>query len=237
MPKKLQIIIMGWEWDRIFQGVRQRLPNKVVFVCPKKEEIDIGEKTNILCSKIANKVKVLVESEIYYTDYGDYVDCLETLNKIILKYKKDYVEIEINISAGGKLILYTAILVAQYNNCNLFYGIPEKYNIPKGKFLTEGIKEWIDIPIFNLRDSLQVSKFEFKILTTTKNKISLTKLAEKLNENLKDIYDGRKYKMQLLYHIKKLEAKKLVRSDIQNGEKIITLTQTGDFLIKTCNNF
>jgi hypothetical protein len=236
MPKeKLQIILMGWEWDRIFYGIKKYAPNKVIFIVsdPKDKRSEITIK---IAQEMINKIKDLIEFECLTVNYYDFDECSNLLMKILEKYKDDY-EITINISSGTKILIAATILISQYYPVKLFYVIPEKYNLPKGKkTLTSGAIGSVELPTFRLRDVAIPLKMEKEILLLLEGKpISLSLLIEKYSYLKKiklDLYKSRSLKSLFSYHLKKLKNKGLVELETSKRQRFIKLTKTGELLKK-----
>ena len=231
---KLQIILMGYEWDRFIYGIKEKRPKKVIFLCPEINEYFSSwqKRTEELAEKIQEKIKFFVDSEIRFISFQNFQKAINALIKIF-KEHEDY-QIDINISGGSKVALIATVMASQYFPCNIFYGIPKKYNIDENKMMSFGVKEWVDLPNFQLKESIKPRKAELLILMLIKDEMSLTSLTKNyLNLRKikkKDVYTIRSNKVLLLYHLKKLEHKKLVKLGIEKREKMIKLRDTGKFI-------
>ena len=236
MGNSLQIILMGYEWDRFMLGIKERRPKKVIFLCPEQNEYfsTWQKKTEELAQKMKEKIDFFVDSEIQFISFQNYEKALTKLINIF-KEHEGY-SIDINISGGSKVALIATILAAQYFPCNLFYGVPKKYNVDESRMMSFGVKEWADLPVFKLKELIKPNKKEMQIIRLIKEKTSLTDLTKAFLElrqiNKTDIYTMRSNKTLLLYHLNKLEKKQLVNLGKQKKEKTIQLTDTGKFVQK-----
>jgi hypothetical protein len=235
---RLQIILMGWEWDRLVHGLKEYPPKKAILICSSDK--DPQQKwtgvTKDITKSLAEKIKEIVDTEIIYVNYYDFDECLFTLAKIIEQNLDKYDSIDINISSGNKILVTAAVLVSQYYPVEIFYVIPEKYNVPKTQpYLTSGIKSIVKLPTFDIKDLVLPTKKQREIFQELlfDERISFSDLVKKYAETNGIDLDRRKMeKMKSLffYHLKKLKEKRLISMEVKNKSLFISLTNTGRFV-------
>ncbi|PIN69911.1 hypothetical protein COV93_03680 [Candidatus Woesearchaeota archaeon CG11_big_fil_rev_8_21_14_0_20_43_8] len=228
---QLQIVLMGWEWDRLVEGIKHHMPKKVVFICPKESNtIEWPKETKKLAEKMGGQIKALIDYEFRSADYQDFSDCLSVL-KTVLNEHADYPHICINISTGSKLLIAAAVVVSQYYPCNLFYAVPSSYNIKENCFTSDGVDKFVTVPTFQFSGAIVPKKMEksvFQLLDSSG--LTLTSIVMKHIGQATDDYTVRKTKSLFLYHLKNLEKKNLVTLESKGRQTIVSLTSTGEFL-------
>jgi hypothetical protein len=238
MVKSLQIILMGWEWDRLVYGLRKRPASKVIFVSSDPDIVPNkkwSEATTSLVEKLAEQIRPLVESEVVFANYQNFEDCLEKAIQILEDNVGKFDEINVNLSTGNTILRTAFILASQYYPINLFYVLPEKYNAP-GMIMTSGAKALIELPTFELKELVLPTKTQkevFRLLS--KEPLSFTMLVKKFAaEKGLRLSEGRlkDLKSKFFYHLKKLKAKKLVKMEVNAKQLFIQLSPTGIFIHK-----
>jgi len=238
MVKTLHIILMGWEWDRVLYGLKKYPGEKVIIVCNPPEIAPTPEWANhtvSLVKRLADKIRPLFDVEVVHVDTYDFEDSIYKLVDILEKHS-DFNKVYLNISAGPKPLILSAVMASQYYPIDLFYVVPEKYNLPQGEeVVTKGAVAAIDIPCFNLKELVVPSKTQLKAFKEISDGISLTKLVEKYarKNKLKLNADKKKQlKSLFFYHLKNLKKKNLVDFKTKNRQMYIDLTKTGKFIHK-----
>lgn len=238
MRQTLQIILVGWEFDRLMYGLKQFPPKKAIFVTSspdasiKKEWSDI---TSEITNQAIKKIKHLINTEIVYVDYHNFDDCISKMIDILETNMNDFDEILINISSAAKPLVIASVLASQYYPVKLFYVIPKEYNKPiDTKFLLKGAIGIIELPTFELKDIVAPTKRQKDILLELNDKkISFSNLIKKYSKKYDiklDDYKIKKMKSLFFYHLKKLEKKRLVKLNVKHRELFISLTETGKFI-------
>ncbi|MCX6803318.1 MAG: DUF6293 family protein [Candidatus Diapherotrites archaeon] len=234
--KTLQIVLMGWEYDRIVSGLKQKPANKVIFISSdpiKTPDKSWGRASTDLAEKIGNSIKPIVDSEILFFNYHNLDDCLNKTINLLEKVVKEYDEININISAGTTLLKASMMLAAQYYPIKLFYIIPAQYTHP-GEIITTGARGLVDLPTINLSQLALPKKKQAEILLLLSEEpqsfTTLTKSYAK-HKDIKITPDKIKsLKSWLFYYLKKLEQQNLLTTQTKNKELLIALSQTGKFI-------
>jgi hypothetical protein len=99
--------------------------------------------------------------EIDFYDFQNAVyKVIDLLDELCNKYDNVY----INISSGAKPIITAVILASQYYPVNIFYIKPQKYNITEHQFLSSGVKEFVELPMFSLSKVMMPSKAQTGVL-------------------------------------------------------------------------
>jgi hypothetical protein len=234
MNRSLQIVLMGFEWDRIMYGLKEYPPRKAVLVCPlndksKKKWADMAFE---IAKKVKENVGNLIETEIVYVNYYDFYDCIHKLANLMEENKGKYDNILMNISTGTRIASTAAVLISQYYPVELFYVVPQKYNLAENVlYLSSGAKEIVKLPTFNIKELVIPTKRQKKIFEQLEEEeVSLSYLIKKysevnnLNPSKRQIADLRSL---LFYHLKKLREKRLVDMHVEGKSLCISLTNTG----------
>ncbi|NMA44463.1 MAG: hypothetical protein GX950_01460 [Candidatus Diapherotrites archaeon] len=240
--KSVQIILMGWEFDRFIYGIKQKPPNKVIFISSdsqKSHDEKWGEATTSIAEKIGESLKQIIDYEIMLFDFHNLEECIEKTTALLEKLSKEYDEINVNISSGTTILKMSMMLAAQYYPIKLFYVIPTQYTHP-GEIITTGARALVDLPSINLsKIALPAKKQKELILLLEKNQKTFTQLTKEFakNKNIKLNPDKMKQlKSGLFYNLKKLKEKNLIEMEVKQKELLISLTPTGSFLKTTLKN-
>lgn len=237
---------MGLEWDRLIYPIKTYHPQKIIIIQQEenlikdKQYSDIIKKSKELSESLIKKTKFLVDSEVISVNYHDYENCLFTLKKVIESNCKNFDEISINVSTGSKILVLAAVVVSQFFNCKLIYVVPKQYSIfdSKMKVNSKGVLSITEIKPFNLNPLINLKKMEYKILfNLDNNNMSLSDLTQKIFSKKINDYEIIKKKNLILYHIKTLNEKNLIKIINLNNQKYMCLTELGKFLkeIKKCD--
>lgn len=233
---------MGWEYDRIMYGLREKPPNKIIFISSDAKKLHNpkwGETTNSIAEKIRDEVKIFMNSEVLYFNYHDMESCLDESIKLVQRLCKDYETIDVNISAGTTLLKMAMIMASQYYPINLFYVIPQEYTHPC-EIITKGAKGLVELPTINLKKLINLSPKQKEIFLLIENyKKSFTQITKEYAKlkSIKLTEDKTKtLKSWLFYHTKKLDAQGLVNLKLNEKQLYLSLTKTGSFLKKILQN-
>ncbi len=236
MVRRLQIILAGWEKDRLIYGIKQKSPNKIIFVSsdPKKApNAKWGEKTTSLAEEVGESIKNIVDYEIIYFDYHDINSCLRRTVNLLEENIKLFDEITVNISSGTTIMKMAMSMASQYYPIELFYVIPKEYTHPC-EIITKGARGIVDLPTINLRKIIKPNKTQKKIILLLDDKEkTFTQLTREfaLREGRKINRDEMKTtKAWLFYHLKKMKELDLIRTRVKEKIMTINLTQTGSFI-------
>ncbi|HNV01137.1 MAG TPA: DUF6293 family protein [archaeon] len=240
--KTVQVILMGWEYDRFIYGIKQKPANKVIFISSdsqKSHDKKWGEATTSIAEKIGESLKQIIDYEIILFDFHNLEECIEKTTTLLEKLTKEYDDITVNISSGTTILKMSMMLAAQYYPIKLFYVIPTQYTHP-GEIITTGARALVDLPSINLsKIALPAKKQKELIMILDKNQKSFTQLTKEFakNRNIKLNSDKMKQlKSGLFYNLKKLKEKNLIEMEVKQKELLISLTPTGSFLKTTLKN-
>lgn len=236
MVKRLQIILTGWEKDRFIYGIKQKTPNKVIFISsdPKKApNRKWGQKTTSIAEEIGESIKNIIDYEVVFFEYHDLDACLKQTIELIEKNIKQFDEITVNISSGTTIAKMAMEMTAQYYPIKLFYVIPKEYTHPC-EIITKGARGLIDIPSINLRKVLKLNKKQKQLLLLIEEKeqtfTNLTKNYAKITNTKLDNEKMKTLKAWLFYHLKSMKDKGLITTKVREKTMHIKLTKTGTFI-------
>jgi hypothetical protein len=234
--KRLQIILTGWEKDRFVYGIKQKSPNKVIFISSEPSKAPNkkwGQKTTEIAEEIGQSIKSVVDYEIVFFAYHDLDSCIRKTVDLVEKNLKEFDEISVNVSSGTTLIKMAFSMVAQFYPIKLFYVIPNEYTHPC-EIITTGARALVELPNIKLRKIINPNKKQKEILSLlNEEKISFTELTKKyakLKEKKVNGEEIKQLKSWLFYHIKKMREKNLIEHEVENKTMQIWLTQTGSLI-------
>ncbi len=238
MKKTLQIVLVGWEMDRLMHGLKKFPPRKVIFITSSAKK-SFKKKWAYITDDVVNKaisqVGSLIETETVKVNYHDFDDCISTMIKVLEENVSSYDEILLNVSSASKPLVIASVLASQYYPVKLFYVIPEDYH-SKDKLLSTGAKDIIELPTFELKSLVFPVKKQREIFNELSyDKISFSNLIKKyaLRHKIKlDDLKIKKMKSLFFYHLKNLRQKRLIDLKTENRELFISLTNTGKFIYK-----
>ena len=239
MKKTLQIVLVGWEMDRLMHGLKKHPPRKVIFITssPKKSlKRKWADITTDVTDKAIEKVGSLIDTEVVKVNYHDFDDCISTVIKVLEENKDNFDEILMNVSSGSKPLVIASVLASQYYPVKLFYVIPEDYNAKQTNYLSNGAKGILELPTFELKSLVFPVKKQRDIFNELDyDKITFSDLIKKFAKTHKIKLDDlkvKKMKSLFFYHLKNLKQKKLINMKVNNRELFISLTNTGKFIYK-----
>jgi hypothetical protein len=234
--KKLQIILTGWEKDRFIYGIKQKSPNKVIFISSEPNKAPNkkwGETTTLISEKIGQSIKNVIDYEIVFFAYHDLDSCIKKTVNLIEKNLKEFDEIDVNISSGTTIIKMAFSMVAQFYPIKLFYVIPQEYTHPC-EIITTGARGLIELPSIKLRKIIHPNEKQKEILILLdEKKISFTELTKKyalLKGKKINAEEMKQLKSWLFYHIKKMKEKNLIETKVKEKTMSVCLTQTGSLI-------
>jgi len=229
--KVTQIVLVGWDYERVLAGIRSFPLNKLILLpAPQKErEMKIrgeGRTSRDYAEKIKQAIsevmKVQVEMEPIHP--YDFENTFKKVKSLIKREQSKGSEVLVNVSSGTKIMSAAAICAAFLCGAKTCYTIPEME-----AYEAEGVKETITLPMLIGFKPLQVlSNSALQILKVLKNSGGGVETMKALGEKLgwsKEEWG------KLSYHISKLESYGLIKTERLGRELAIQLTKTGTFLI------
>jgi CRISPR locus-related DNA-binding protein len=225
--KTTQIILVGWDYERILAGIRSFPIDKLILLPTPREEretrirgtgktsMDYAEKIKEAVTEVMN-----IPVETHPIPARDFEAAFKTTVSLIEKEQEQGSEVVLNVSSGTKIMSAAAISAA------FMHGVKTCYTIPETEFYeAQGAKETILLPMlvgFNPLQTLSDSaKQILKTLRHMEGKAETMKaLAEMLGWT-------REETSKLSYHLSRLEAYGLVQTKRIGRELSINLTETG----------
>jgi len=234
--KSLQIVLMGWEHDRIMYGLKQKPCNKAIFISSdpgKAPDKRWGEATTNIAEKIGQSIKPLMDYEVIFFSYHDMDECLISTVDLFEKACAQYDEVNVNISSGTTVLKMAMMLASQYYPIKLFYVIPAQYTHP-GEIITVGARGLVDMPSINLSKIIIPKGKKAQILSLINSeKKSFTNISKAFAKikNQRVTPDSLKLiKSAIFYHLKQLKEEGLIDFSMQNKQLFVSLTSTGKFI-------
>ena len=240
MKRTLQIILVGWELDRVMYGLKEMPPKKAIFITSSPEH-SIKRKWSDITENVTKRaiesIKSIVETEVVYANYHDFDDCMSKIVSVLEANKNNFDEIILNVSSGSKPLIIASVLASQYYPINLFYVVPEEYNSPLDtQFLSSGAIKILELPTFELKELVLPTKKQRDIFSLLEeNEIPFSRVLEKYSKNTGIKLKGHtidRLRSLFFYHLKKLEKKRLVKLQTRKKRLFVSLTNTGRFLLK-----
>lgn len=213
----LQIVVVGDEWGRILKVLKKYPCEKAIFITSGIE------KNRKEAEKLVKTVSPLIDTEIAAVHYRDLELALVQLKVIIEKNISKHDKVYVNISGGTKIISIAFMLLSQYYPLSIVY-------------MTKDTKRIVELPTFNLRALIRLSKTEKEVIKIIAGKeITFTELvqqyAKKKNLVLNDL-KMRDFKSRFSYTLKMLKEKSIINTEIKNKKLLVSLSSTGKFIIK-----
>lgn len=204
--RRIQIALVGFDYDRILKPVQDLPPNKL-YLCYDNKPDSYGKLSKKFATQIDKKVRNVISTELIGFNPWDFKDSFE---KIMNVMKHEYkAEITVNISSSTNLAVAAAIYAASIYKARIVYVKGEYKELPT---IRDKVSSARDLPQFidpftptNLsKDDLAILKILSKMDGECE---SLTALAGQLFSGSKknQIKNLRKNRAQLSYRIKKLE--------------------------------
>jgi len=229
--KVTQIVLVGWDYERVLAGIRSFPLNKLILLpAPQKEREtkirgagrtswDYAEKIRQAISEV---MKVQVEMEPIHP--YDFENTFKKVKSLIKREQSKGSEVLVNVSSGTKIMSAAAICAAFMCGAKTCYTVPEME-----VYEAEGVKETITLPMLIGFKPLQVlSNSALKILKILKDAGGRVETMKALGEKLGW---SREEWSKLSYHVGKLETYGLIETERLGRELAIQLTKTGTFLI------
>jgi len=225
--KTTQIVLVGWDYDRVLAGIRKYRLDKLVLLPTPQEEREItirgpGRTSLDYARRIQQAISdvMKVETEIHPIPAHNFAEDFKTITSLIKQEQARGSVIILNVSSGTKIMSAAAISAA------FLYGVETCYTIPEREvYEASGAKETITLPLL----------IGFKPLQTLSN--SAIQILEKLremggrtqtmNELAKQLGWSREELGKLSYHLNRLEAYGLIRTKRAGRELMIELSETG----------
>ena len=225
--KTTQIVLVGWDYERILAGIRSFPIDKLILLPTPREERETrirGEgKTSMDYAEKIKKALTMVMNipvETHSIPARDFEQVFRTTVSLIEKEQEQGSEVILNVSSGTKIMSAAAISAA------FMHGVKTCYTIPETEFYeAQGAKETILLPMLVGFNPLQtLSDSAKQILNSLKR---MDGKAETMKALIKALGWTREETSKLSYHLSRLEAYGLVKTERTGRELSICLTETG----------
>lgn len=223
---------VGWESNLIVKSVFKTGADKIYLISTKikkKTSLEsIDKQTDRIAREAKKELEKLAEVKIIRTNFIDYFEALQDIISIIKREIKKESDIHINIAGGNKIISSVLLTAAFLHNLKVYYTVPKKYD-EKVMFsgpMRKGISKIIEIPTLPL-----------DINFTRKEKQILDMVKRNGNIGVKDYIrlfkhkDENKIRAQFHYYINKLQNLGIIKTEIRNKRRNISLTKTGRLIL------
>lgn len=256
--KGYHIVIGGFEHDRIIGPIMGKYPVKKLFVL-KGDTSSVYPEANELTEDFVDKIKKMpVELETVDVDIYDFDDVFSTTLEVIDRCVEDDEEtpVYLNVSSAPKLALIAMIsagfMARKKANVELFYVSPEDYLVPellvKSRDMKEdpdgfkevrnnllesgtgkGVKEYIDIPIFPLKDVDDLDMDILSVLYDEEGAQSIEALKEGVNARREE--ENKVQRSNIQYRLNNMEEMGLVMKERKERRVEIELTKVGEMYL------
>jgi hypothetical protein len=233
--RRIQIALVGFDYDRIIKPIKDHPPNKVYLVYDNKKD-DYGKLSKKFAVQLKKNVGEVINCELMGFDPWNFKDCFEKIVGIFQKERN--ADITINISSSTNLAVAAAVYAASIFKAQIVYVRGEYKELPK---LKQKVSAARDPPQFiDPFTPTELSSDELGILRAVHingGKVeSLTRLTKILRSPSKrmDESDMRKNRALLSYKVRKLESLGFVRREPSNNRNKVgvVLTDAGEVLGK-----
>ena len=225
--KTTQIVLVGWDYERVLAGIRSFPLDKLVLLPTPKEEREIrirgdGRTSLDYAGRIEQAVSQVMRAkvELYPIPAYNFEEVFKTVVSLIEKEQEEGSEVIVNVSSGTKIMSAAAI------SASFMHGVKTCYTIPETEiYEAQGVKETIILPMLvGLKPLQTLSKSAMQILVALRSMGGRTEtmkdLAEKLGWSRDEIG-------KLSYHLSRLEGYGLIATERVGRELTIELSETG----------
>ena len=180
---RIHIAPIGFEIDRVVIPAIQMKADKVWLLVHDKPGIDKAAPYIEKIQKQLHKEKIKTEKE--YHNRLDLFKIIRSVKEIIDKEKAN--TIYVNLASGSKIQAVGLMMACQmfndYRNVIPFYAEAEKYLGFEGKQLSEGIKNLMQIPAYQIHTPRSELILALKIIKENGGKLTKKQMAELAVEN------------------------------------------------------
>jgi CRISPR locus-related DNA-binding protein len=228
--KTTQIVLVGWDYERVLAGIRSFPLDKLILLPTPQEEREIrirgSGKTSLDYAKRLEQTiseVMRVEIELHPIPAHDFEEAFKTIVSVVKQEQSEGSEVILNVSSGTKIMSAAAICAA------FIHGIKTCYTIPETEiYEAQGAKDTITLPMLVGFKPLQtLSESAVLVLNTLKRIGGRTETMKVLANRLGWSRDELG---KLSYHLSKLEAYGLIRTKRVGRELTIQLSETGFIL-------
>ena len=149
--KRVHVIPIGLEVDRILEGFKEYPANYAVFVKSKKIGSEVERIARENAESVKEKIKYTVEIDDIELDYHDFKTSFVEFKRLFEKLQDRGYSVYVNLSSGTRIVASAALIASFLTGARPYYVVPKKYNYPEGKtVLSEGAEKILTIPTLNV---------------------------------------------------------------------------------------
>ena len=225
--KTTQIVLVGWDYERVLAGIRSFPLDKLILLPTPKEEREIrirGDGGTSL--DYAGRIEAVVSQvmrvkvQLHPIPAHNFEEDFKTVASLIENEQREGSEVIVNVSSGTKIMSAAAISAAFMHGVKTCYTIPEMET-----YEARGVKETIVLPtLVGFKPLRTLSESAKQILNTLRSMGGRT-------ETMKDLAGmlgwSRDEIGKLSYHLSRLEGYGLVKTERVGRELTIELSDTG----------
>jgi CRISPR locus-related DNA-binding protein len=222
-----QIVLVGWDYERVLAGIRSFPLDKLILLPTPKEEREVrirgnGRTSLDYAGRIERAVSQVmrVKVELYPIPAHNFGEAFKTVASLIEKEQNEGSEVIVNVSSGTKIMSAAAISAAFMHGVKTCYTIPERE-----VYEAQGVKETIVLPtLVGFKPLQRLSDSAKQILNTLKSMGGRTETMKHLADKLGWSRDETG---KLSYHLSRLEGYGLIKTERVGRELTIELSETG----------
>jgi len=225
--KTTQIVLVGWDYERVLAGIRSFPLDKLILLPTPKEEREIrirgdGRTSLDYAGRIERVVSQVmrVKVDLHPIPAHNFEEDFKTVASFIENEQREGSEVIVNVSSGTKIMSAAAISAA------FMHGVKTCYTIPETEvYEAQGVKETIVLPtLVGFKPLQTLSESARQILNALRSMGGRT-------ETMKDLADGLGWSRdeigKLSYHLSRLERYGLIETERIGRELAIELSETG----------
>lgn len=145
--KRVHVIPIGLEIDRILEGLKEYPANYAVFVKSKKIGSEVEKIARKNAENVKEKIKYTTEVDDIELDYHDFKTSFVEFKRLFEELQVKGYSVYVNLSSGTRIVASAALIASFLTGARPYYVVPKKYNYPKGKtVLSEGAEKILTIP-------------------------------------------------------------------------------------------
>ncbi len=253
----IHITTDGYEYDRLVIPMLKKYPVEKLIILRSDDSpyTDARDLTEMFLQKIINTP---IDVELIGVDLYDFNDVFMKTLIQIKKYAGDAKDIYINISPVPKLasvaMISAAFLSEFHDQVEIFYAKPEEYLMPKmigclesfddkkrhselevlhelfmNKGIAVGVKEYIEIPFFPIKDITDVDREILQVLKDNSGVDSIDHLVDFVNRKREDEIT----RSSIQYRLERLLDNGLVDTEREGRRLKIFLNKLGEIYLES----
>ncbi|MFW3145817.1 MAG: DUF6293 family protein [Thermoplasmatota archaeon] len=146
-PRRIHVIPMGLELDRIIGGLKEYPTNRVILLNGRDPSTEIERMSRKNGQRIREMVRATMDIEEIELDIFDFYKAARQLRKLFQDLADEGWSVHVNLSTGNRIVSSAALLASFMTGATPYYVRPERYSIPEDQeVLSYGVEEVIRIP-------------------------------------------------------------------------------------------